>query len=132
MLASLRIRSGNFDVDSFCKSHPRLTPTTTWRSGETLPRGRKCTDSGLSLEVGSEPDWASLLDVTLRRLEAIRAVLDEARASGAEAEVDFGVDVGGQASFSRSVAFSQEALRRFLDLGVSVVVSAYPASDDGP
>jgi hypothetical protein len=53
-------------------------------------------------------------------------VLNDAAARGADIELDFGVVVGLEEAFTRTVSFSRDVQRRLLDLGVTVLVSAYP------
>jgi hypothetical protein len=129
LMSVLRVSSATLDVDAFVAAHPGLGAVSVWHKGQTYGRRPPREDSGFNLDLGDGSRWELLLERTLARLEAIRDVLDDARAAGADLTLDFGLVVGTSEAFTRTARFSPPDLKRLLDLGVEVFVSAYPGQD---
>jgi hypothetical protein len=129
ILAAVRVSAATSEVDAFLAAHPSLAPANVWRAGQTDPRGHVHESSGFTIDLGSGARRAPLLDRTLERMEALRAMLDRARASGADVTIDFGLVVGLAAAFTRTASFEPSHLQRLFELGVTVLVSAYPGQE---
>jgi hypothetical protein len=124
----LRIFGRDFDVDAFVRRHQALAPVATWRIGEARLGGRKNVDSGLSLAVEDGASWIQRLpDLRVAGI-ALEALAADARRSGAAAELDIAMAVGGS-SYTTSISLTSSQMEALARLGIVVTVSAYPVSD---
>lgn len=128
MLCTLVMTSPTFDVDAFLASHPHLPVAKAWRRGESIPgrRRRVTEEAGLVVELAEADDWPELSAGAYAAVERFRPVVKAAQVAGADVEVDFGVAVGVDGHFTYTARFEVADLRRFADLGVRVLVTAYP------
>jgi len=129
LVSVLRVASGGLDASSLLAPFPGLRMETAWRAGDPDVHGRRRTTGGFTLLIAEGEQWQPLLDDTLAILERIRPLLDGSRKAGAVPELDLGMAVGEPQAFARAATFSTDELRRLLDLGVTVRVSAYPGQD---
>lgn len=126
MLAVLRIWGATFDVDGFLGDHQEFGPDAVWHKGERNPLGRERRDSGLNHLLADSEDWPSLLAAAVSRLATLSGGIRDARARGAELQVDFGIDAGSADAPYGSAWFSPDELRSLADLGVELRMTAYP------
>lgn len=124
----LRIFGRDFEVDAFLRRYQALAPSAVWRMGEVRLGGRKNFDSGLSLAVEDGASWIQMVpDLRVAGI-ALDALVADARRSGAAAELDIAMAVGGS-SYTASISLSSSQLEALARLGVVVTVSAYPVSE---
>ena len=129
MMSILRVSSDSLDLDALRRLLPGLHPDATWRAGEPHGRRGTATTSGFNVMLVSGPDWRQLLDRTLKSLEAVEPLLGAAMTANVNVELDFSLEVGGEQFFTRTASFSPAQTKHLSDLGVTVLVSAYPVSD---
>ncbi|MFO0584805.1 MAG: hypothetical protein U0229_21240 [Anaeromyxobacter sp.] len=130
ILAVLRAASPSVDLPALLAAHPSVEPDTVWRKGDRDLRGEPEEASGFSLLVSQDLPWEETLEATHARLAELAPLLAELRRAGADLWVDFGMMVGALDAYAVAVAFSPEDMSRLAALGVAVVVSAYPVSED--
>lgn len=130
LLSELRVASPSLDVDAVLAAHPNVEPDAVWHAGEPHGLRRTHTDNGFNVSVvDAEQTWRALVDRTLVELDRLRPFLLDVQRLGAVPQVDFGVAVGTPEAFVRSCEFALDDLRRFVEFGVSVCVTAYPTQE---
>ena len=110
--------------------HFEEEPDSVWRAGERMLRGKIRADSGISYcvsDVSSNEELIRDIRAFVRKNEH---GLSELVSQGLRAELGVGVSVGDASQYTSSVLFEAEDLRIFENLGISLVFSAYPASDE--
>ena len=133
LLSVLWVASPKLDVDRLLAGQPGLRTDSVWHVGEPRGAHRTTTDNGFSLTLvddEQEKTWAALVQRTLAELDRLRPLLEDIQKLGEVPEVDFGVSVGTREVFVRSCRFSADDLRRFVQLGVNVCVTAYPTTEE--
>ncbi len=129
MMSVLRVSSEAIDLDALMRLLPGLHPDATWRAGEPHGRRDRATTNGFNVTLASGSDWKQLLDRALKSLEALQPLLGAARTANVKVELDFSLEVGGNQFLTRTASFSPAQMKQLFDLGVTVLVSAYPVSD---
>jgi len=134
LISVLRVRSPLLDVDKLLASHPTVRPDAIWHIGEARDSHRTYSDSGFYLSLVDDDDrtWAVLVQQTFAELDRLSPLLLDVQRAGSIPAVDYGVSVGTTEAFVRSCHFGAVELQRFVQLGVSVCVTAYPTRDDEP
>ena len=118
--------AGSWDPEVFLGSRD-LGHAPWWRAGDTAA-GRVRSSAGFNLKIANAAVSSFLAEDVIRWMEKNADALAELRAVGAELSIDFGVTVGTSEQFTASVVFSSSHIRRIADAGVSLSLSAYPAS----
>jgi hypothetical protein len=123
----LRVSQEQLDLDACMTWLPSSRIDRVWRAGERHRRGVH-DRSGFSVSLAEGPARGSVVqDAVDAFLELAEPVAELVR-GGADAEVDFGLFVTSGGSLSLS--FAPAAAAVFERAGVTLVVSAYPTSDD--
>lgn len=123
--AVLRAVGRDLDVDAVLSEQPLLKPETVWHAGERDAQGRAHLGSGFALWVADEPDWRSVLDRILERLDILRGLLQDVHARGGVLEVEVLLEVG-RPDVPPTLTLPPGPLRRIGEHGVTVRVSAVP------
>jgi hypothetical protein len=127
--AVLRVSSPDLNVETTRARLPPELVDRVWFKGTARLGGRgPHPDSGVSLFLCEADDNVQLVQ---RICDALAAVADEVAQlvkAGALAQLDIALYVGGLGM--EFVRLDAKLLRRALDAGVEIAVSAYPVSDD--
>jgi hypothetical protein len=99
IVAVLRVPGATFDVDRFVQQYA-ITPDGSWRGGVSDSVGRVRSNSGMALST-----------------------------AGASGTLDIGLTAGTSNQFTSSIVLAPQDLALLSGLGLSLSVSAYPASD---
>lgn len=126
-----RAGAARFDVDGFLEQHPELQPDAIWRVGERMTSKRTRDASGFSLSLAEGEIFGEVLAQTRLATQLLAPVLQELVGLKIDVEIDFGMTVGEEKFFAPSVRFSPETLAWFSGYNLSLVVSAYPCSNEG-
>jgi hypothetical protein len=127
MTAVLRVDGNHVDIDACLKLLPQERIESTWRTGEPDRLGRVSRTSGFNLLLSEEEDSQTLVSDTIRTLLSIADRLTDLFRDGATAEVDFALFIGPVAP--GSIRLDADAMRPLVQLGIAIVVSAYPSGD---
>lgn len=77
------------------KAFRGVRPSAAWRAGTTDPLGRKRRSSGFTLLLAEGGEWKAAGAKLRRRLADLAPMIREARAMGAELELEVAVTLGG-------------------------------------
>lgn len=124
-----RASADDFDVDSFLEKFPGLQPDVVWHKGEKrLSKGFHM-DSGFNMTLGETEDLQVLLEQVGSALETWRSALHLLHEHAVQMALDFSLVVGAREHFTQQLSFTPEELQLFSELGLTLVVSAYPWQD---
>lgn len=110
--------------------HFEEEPDSVWRAGERGLRGKTRADSGVAYCVSDASSNEELLRDIRAFVRRNESGLSELANQGLHAELDVGVSVGDSSQYTSSILFEAEDLRVFSNLGIRLVFSAYPTSDE--
>jgi hypothetical protein len=119
----LRAAGRDLDVDTVLAGQPLLKPDALWHAGERDEQGRAHPGSGFVLWVADEPDWRTVLDRTLERLDLLRGLLEDVKSRAGMLEVEFTLDAG-RPDVPPTITLPPGPLRRIGEHGVTVRVTA--------
>jgi hypothetical protein len=126
--AVMRVRGTTVDMDACQQWIPSERLEMSWRTGDqALLRRELAHDSGFTMLLSDATGEICQQEV-LTVLDRFAGPVAELVQLGARVEVDFAIDVAPRRT--TSIAFSSDFLNHLGQLGISVVVSAYPSSDD--
>jgi hypothetical protein len=123
----LRVAQAELDLEACLTWLPSSRLDRVWRAGERHRRGIHDT-SGFSVSLAEGLARGSVVQDAVNAFLELAEPVAELVRGGAEAEVDFGLFVTGDGSLSLS--FAPAAAAVFERAGVTLVISAYPTSDD--
>jgi hypothetical protein len=123
----LRGAQAKLDLEACLTWLPSSRLDRVWRAGERHRRGIHDT-SGFSVSLAEGLARGSVVQDAVHAFLELAEPVAELVLGGAEAEVDFGLFVTGGGSLSLS--FAPAAAAVFERAGVTLVISAYPTSDD--
>jgi hypothetical protein len=126
--AVLRVQGPQVDVDRCLAWLPKDRIDRVWRAGERRLGGRISVASGFSLLLAEGKDSEQVLGSALLVLETIAVDLAELTRDGANSELDLGLMVGADAP--TSVRIPVDLLGKLHGFNISLVVGAYPCSDE--
>lgn len=124
----LRAAGAVFDVDRCLVWLPPQMRPQVWHAGERDVLRRTLDTSGFSVSLAEDEHARTALKLAYENLDALSSNLEELIADGVDVWVDFGLFV--YSSTPQTLAIPRQLLAKLVSLGVSVVVSAYPCSDD--
>lgn len=127
MLAVLRVWGPMLDVDGGLRAFSHKNVQQVWRVGEVDRRGRVQSSSGFTILLCESESEQQIVERAANELAALAISVAEMTSSGARAQVDFALFV--PSSEPRSITFESAVLQAMAQVGVSIVVSAYPSSD---
>jgi len=130
-MASLVLRAAGpgFDLDAFLRRHPDVVTEATWHVGDVrIPGRRAAQTSGFNLCLADNDDDVAAVGIARVALDRLTLALEDLRELGIPATVDLGLFVG--AEFSRNLRLPPLFLKRLVELGLDLEISAYPCDDD--
>lgn len=127
MTAVLRV-GGLIDIDKCLVALPQGRVEHVRRAGTLNRRGEVHTTSGFNFLLSEVEHAPELVKEAMETFSQVASQIDRLIRSGATAEVDFALFI--RAGGSRSIRIDPSVLAAFAQHGVSVVVSAYPCSDE--
>ena len=122
--------SSDFDVEAFLSRHEKLSPDSVWKKGEKRTLRGTHTESGFNVEIVEAHASKEAIEETLRVLNPLEKLIEELKSHGVVSVVDFGLFVGTKRGFTSSLYFTSSELAILKSLGVDLVISAYPCSDE--
>ena len=128
-----RVSGDDFDVDAFLQDS-NISPSTVWRKGEQnnriLKRHNTHDDSGFNLTLAETTTVEKAVTITRESLKRLRPFITQLSTSTINSAIDFGVSVGGNKNFTRSIYFDLSFLEFLIALGVELEITVYPISDE--
>ncbi len=115
-------------LGALLRAYPRWEPEAVWKAGVPRFAGRIAETDGFNLCLVEGSDWPAVAALLRRRLRSLAPLIREGKQIGATFELDVGVFLGRNESWNRSARFDTKDLAPFVDLGVTLCVSAYPPS----
>ena len=128
IVAVLRVSGTKFDVDRFVQ-HYAITPDISWRGGVSDSVGRVRSDSGFNLTIADAPSTDMLISQITSWIQQNEDTLMALGTAGASGIVDIGLTVGTSEQFTSSIVLAPQELALLSGFGLTLSVSAYPASD---
>ena len=128
MIVVLRVSGVSVDLEACMQWIPANLLDTSWRVGER--RGRRVAKTnGFTLLLSERGGTGALAEHATAALSEVADCLRKLVEAGASVEVDIGIFVESRAS--QSIRVSRDTMSLLLRCGASLVVSAYPCSEDG-
>lgn len=128
MDAVLRVSVDLEYLDGTVASMPDGLVASVWRKGDVRFGGRVCVDSGFAIVLAEGDDTTVLLAEAAAKVQSLSRQLSLLTRSSVAMELDIAIAVGSRAT--KSVRLDAGLMQTFGSLGLDVVVSAYPCSDD--
>src|SRR5688572_31628015 len=125
----LRASGSDFEVDRFL-SDQQLDACSVWRKGEPRRSGSTHADSGFNLALPQADSWVTALSYLRDFIKVHAGLLKDLQSLGVGAELDIGIAVGEERSYAPSITVPNDVLTELSALGLTLMVSAYPTSDD--
>lgn len=131
LIATWQVFAPAFDVDEFLAEFD-IAPNWVVHRGEPRRRGQLWEESGFgfSLDAPEDEQLADLLRILRDFKDAYKPALLALRMRDIPSKIDIGFTVGSEKHFTRSLRFAPADLDIFVELGVTLEVSAYPCSED--
>ncbi len=128
MTAMLRVSVGTLDLDDCLARFSKHTVDRVWRAGDRGFNNRVSPTSGFSILLSDSEDGTVVVQEAAAMLSRLANIVAELVQSGATAEIDFAVFV--RPTTPLSIAFDAATLRSIEQIGLRMVVSSYPATDE--
>ena len=105
-------------------------PDSSWRQGDMMRNGKVHEDNGVGISIADAISPRELVEEI--RSFVVRCVDSDAnfKKLGLTANLSLGYTVGDSEQFAACIEFTNQDLKYFSDLGVSLSVWAYPTSDE--
>lgn len=126
----LRVCGREFDVDSFLKEYPFQTIDGAYNKGEMSLRKKPHEDSGFGALISDDVNSLKNISEIQSFIQNNEAAFSQLNKLGVHCEIDMGCTVGTSDQFTKSVTTPPALLGLLCEYGITLVFSAYPASDD--
>ncbi len=129
-VATLKISSTNDQALDSLQTTLNLIPKATWKKGDSAPRGSFYQSSGRSFTIADAASPGELIKLIRTELTTFRN--STVCFSGAEllTELSVGITVGDSLQFVASLEFTPTDLSLLAEMGIHLVICAYPTSDE--
>lgn len=128
--AVLRVSGEQLDVEQCLAWIPQSLLEAVWHIGENRVGGGLHRTSGFTILLADGDNNQAVVDETVKAFGSLAQQVALLVQAGATAEIDFAMMVTGLEAGTQSLRFGTELLGLVDRCGLSVVVSAYPSSDD--
>ena len=128
-VAELRVSGPDAEVEEL-KARVGLELDASWKKGESRLGGRLQESAGFNACVGECKSPGALMDAVRCFLARARGTGLSFEGSGLEAQLDLGIGVGTSDQFAAGLAVSIEDMQQLIELGLKLVVTAYPVSGE--
>lgn len=129
IFTTIRSSGQRFDVDDFLKTCG-VKPDRIWRMGEPSRVGSAHETSGFNLEFPDAETSATALPPVHDYMKDKSDVFRRLQSLNVAVELNMGLTVGSDKSFSTSLAFPIGFMSDLVSLGIVLNVSGYPTSPD--
>lgn len=128
MGAVLRVSGDRLDVDGCLAWIPKGRLERIWHVGERGRKGSLTTTSGFVLLLSDADETSRVVEEAMSTFLCVAPRVRDLVRAGANAEIDFELMVGPKGS--RSLTFDPRLLRSLEGHEATIVVTAYPVSED--
>ncbi len=87
-------------------------------------------NSGFNVDISESDDQDDVKRSVLAFLHSHAKAFAELKQMGGSAEIDIGLLVGSEQTFTNGISFSPSELEQFIEAGVELSISAYPCSEE--
>jgi hypothetical protein len=125
-VAVLRASGQNWNPADFLDEHS-LSAQAVWQAGDRIG-DRIRSNAGFNFTIAEAQSGRDLVGMVIEWLDQHRPAVQALVQIGVGVQVDMGLTVGTSEQFTGSVVVTPQELRLFVDLGIELSISAYPAT----
>lgn len=131
MLDSIwRVGGNEFDVDSFLKKYPISIVDDVYHKGEMNVRKIPYKNSGFVATISENINSLENISEIQKFIQTNQEALSYLKSLGVSSEIDIGCTVGTTNQFTKSITATPALLGLLHQYSISLMFSAYPASEE--